>query len=172
MSTVKPEALHNARLNVGRALTGAIALIVLAAAIWEACIALGIVGLDRSDGGWDTRDLLLLGASCALFFGGPVLGAAAFTRLAAGLRSGLPAVACATAALVVARYYSFDSYYAPFRQRFSEGGVLPGWWIALLAALVLGSAALSRRDPRLGLVLAGSVMFLAGPTILAAGAGH
>jgi hypothetical protein len=106
-----------------------------------------------------------------LFFGGPVL-AAAFTRLAEALRLGLPAVGLATGAVVVARYYSYNSYYWPDLIRMSEGGILPGWWIALLAALALTAAVLSWRDLRTGLCLTGVAMFLAGPTIFVAGLGH
>jgi hypothetical protein len=172
MRTVKGEANRSARLNVGRALTGAITVTVLAAAISEALIALGIVGIDASNDGWDVRNLLLFGAFCALFFGGPVLVAAAFTRHAGGFRAGLPTVAGAMSALLVARYFSYDPYYAPDLQRFSEASSFPGWWFALLVGLGLSAAALSRRDVRMGLVLAGIVMFLAGPTMFVIGLGH
>lgn len=147
-------------------------LVVLAAAISEASIAVGIVGMDASNGGWDVRGILLVGASLALFFGGLVLGVAAFTRLADGVRAGLPVVGLTTAALLVARYYAYDPYYAPDRLRFSDISFLPGWWMALLATLAVCSAALSRRDLPSGLVLAGIAMVLAGPTVFVAGLGH
>jgi hypothetical protein len=118
------------------------------------------------------RGLLLFGAFCALFFGGPVFVVAAFTRQASGFREGLPAVAGAVAALLVARYSSYDPYYAPDLQRVSESSGVPGWWIALLVALALCSAVLSRRDLRTSLVLAGIAMFLAGPTVFVVGLGH
>jgi hypothetical protein len=172
MSAVKGEADHSARLNVGRALTGAITVTVLAAAISEALIALGIVGLDASNYGWDVRGLLLSGAFCALFFGGPVLVVAAFTRHAGGFRAGLPAVAPVMYALLVARYYSYDPYYLPELQRYSVATGFPGWWFALLVVLALSAAALSRRGLRSSLVLAGIVMFLAGPTVFVIGLGH
>jgi hypothetical protein len=172
MSAVNGEADHSVRLTVGRALTGAITVTVLAAAISEALIALGIVGLDASNYGWDVRSLLLSGAFCALFFGGPLLVVAAFTRHAGGFRAGLPAVAAAMSALLVARYYSYDPYYLPELQRYSVATGFPGWWFALLVVLALSAAALSRRDLRSSLVLAGIVMFLAGPTVFVIGLGH
>lgn len=169
MRTTEPRwVAHPARI-AGHAVIAAIVLVLVAATTSEGAIALGIVGLDASTGGWDTRDLLIVAASCVLFFGGPVLAAAAFTRLAEALRLGLPAVGLATGAAVVARYYS---YYWPDLIRMSEGGILPGWWIALVAALALTAAVLSWRDLRTGLYLTGIVMFLAGPTILVAGLGH
>jgi hypothetical protein len=172
MSTVKGQANHGARPSVGRALTGAITVTVLAAAISEALIALDIVALDASNYGWDVRSLLLFAALCALFFGGPVLVVAAFTRHAGGFRAGLPAVAAAMSALLVARYYSYDPYYLPELQRFSVATGFPGWWFALLVALALSAAALSRRDLRTSLVVAGIAMFLAGPTVFVIGLGH
>jgi hypothetical protein len=172
MTAMKAEHTRDPGLLVGRAVTGAIAAVVVAAAISEASIALGIVDIHASDYGWNVRGLLLVGASCALFFGGPVLAVAAFTRLANGFRAGVPAVAVATGALLVARYYAYDPYYLPSRQRFAEASSFPVWWIALLAALALGTAVLSRRDLRTGLLLAGIVMFLAGPTVFLIGLGH
>ena len=171
MLTIGAGEDHHPARRAGRVLTAAVTLMLLAAAISEAAIALRIVGLDRSTGGWDARDLLVVAACCVLVFGGPVFTAAAFTRLADGLRSSLPLVALATGALVVARYYSYDSYYWPDLIRMSEG-ILPGWWIALLVALALGAAVLSWRDLRTSLYLTGIVMFLAGPTVFVAGLGH
>ena len=156
----------------GRALTAAITLVLAAAAISEGLVALGIVGLSPSTGDWDVRDILLVAAFFALFFGGPLFVAAAFTRFADGLRPGVPFVALATGAVVVARFLSYDPYYAPYLRRMSDGGILPGWWIVVLAGAAVGAAVLSRRDLRMGLVLTGTVMFLAGPTIFVAGLGH
>lgn len=155
----------------GRALTAAITVVLVAATISEGLVALGVVGLSPSTGDWDVRDILLVAAFFALFFGGPLFVAAAFTRFADGLRPG-PFVALATGAVVVARFLSYDPYYAPYLRRMSDGGILPGWWIVVVAGAALGAAVLSRRDPRMGLVLTGIVMFLAGPTIFVAGVGH
>ena len=54
----------------------------------------------------------------------------------------------------------------------SDGGILPGWWIVVLACAAIGAAVIARRDPRMGLFLTGVVMFLAGPTIFVSGLGH
>ena len=116
----------------GRALTAAITLVLVAATISEGLVALGVVGLSPSTGDWDVRDILLVAAFFALFFGGPLFVAAAFTRFADGLRPGVPFVALATGAVVVARFLSYDPYYAPYLRRMSDGGILPGWWIVVL----------------------------------------
>ncbi|MGH3074299.1 MAG: hypothetical protein ACRDQC_05225, partial [Gaiellales bacterium] len=149
-----------------------VAGVLIAATISEGLVALGVVGLSPSTGDWDVRDVLVVGAFCALFFGGPVFVAAAFTRFADELRPGVPVVALATGAVVVARFLSYDPYYAPYLRRMSDGGILPGWWIVVLAGAAIGAAVIARRDPRMGLVLTGVVMFLAGPTIFVSGLGH
>ena len=173
METMDAHAGSHGAQHTGRALTAAITLVLVAATISEGLVALGVVGLSPSTGDWDVRDILLVAAFLALFFGGPLfVAAAAFTRLAEGLRPGVPFVALATAAVVVARFLSYDPYYAPYLRRMSDGGILPGWWIVVLAGAALGAAVLARRDPRMGLVLTGIVMFLAGPTIFVAGLGH
>lgn len=104
MTTLGPRGVAHPGRIAGHAFIAAVVLVLVAATISEGAIALGVVGLDASTGGWDTRDLLILAAACVLFFGGPVLAAAAFTRLAEGLRLGLPAVGVATGAVVVARF--------------------------------------------------------------------
>ena len=78
----------------------------------------------------------------------------------------------ATAAAVVARFFAYDPYYAPLHRRMSEGGILPGWWIVLVAALAVAAAALAFRNARASLVVGGAAMFLAGPTIFVAALGH
>lgn len=158
--------------HAGRLITAAVAGVLVAATISEGLVALGVVGLGPSTGDWDVRDVLVFAAFCALFFGGPLFVAAAFTRFADGFRQGVPIVALATGAVVVARFVSYDPYYAPYMRRMSDGGILPGWWIVVLAGAAIGAAVIARRDLRLGLVLTGSVMFLAGPTIFVAGLGH
>ncbi len=172
METMDAQAGSHGAHHAGRALTATITLVLVAATISEGLVALGVVGLSPSNGDWDVRDILLVAACFALFFGGPVFVAAAFTRFADGLRPGVPLVALATGAVVVARFLSYDPYYAPYLRRMSDGGILPGWWIVVLAGAALGAAVLSRRDLRMGLVLTGIVMCLGGPTIFLAGVGH
>ena len=48
----------------------------------------------------------------------------------------------AVAALLVAHFYAFDSYFFPNLQRFSESGIAPGWVYGLAASAILSSTAL------------------------------
>ena len=147
-------------------------LVVGTAAVSEGAVALGIVGIGESAGGWDLRGLLILAASCVLLFGAVVFVGAAFIRLAGGSRLGPPAVALVTSALVVARYYSYDTYYAPQLYRVSQTSIIPGWWVALLAALSVTVAVLRRRSPPAAFFVTGVVMLAAAPTVFVAGLGH
>jgi len=142
------------------------------AAISEGAFALGIVGLDASTGAWDARGIVVVAAALTLVVAGPVFAAGAFAPFADALRPGLPVAALATAAAVVARFFAYDPYYAPLHRRMSDGGILPGWWIVLVAALAVAAAALALRSVRASLFLAGTAMCLAGPTIFLAGLGH
>ncbi len=155
------------------ALMGALTLVAAAAAVSEAAVALGIAGLGAStNAGWSLRDTVLIAAALGLLFAGPLVAGLAFTPHAGAAARALPPAALATAAAVVARYYAYDPYYAPYLRRMSDGGVLPVWWIAMVAAVAIFAAARARNQPQTSLVLAGAAMFLAGPTMLVAGAGH
>jgi hypothetical protein len=158
--------------RAAQALLAGLTLVAAAAAVSEGAVALGVVGLSASDGTWSLRDVVLATAVLALFFGGPVVAALASTPVAGAVARLVPPAALATAAAVVARYYAYDPYYAPYLRRMSDGGALPTWWIAVVAAIAIFAAARARNHPQSSLVLAGVAMFLAGPTLLVAGAGH
>jgi hypothetical protein len=85
-------------------------------------------------------------------------------RLVAGL-------APAAAALMVARFYSFDPYFAPSLRRASEGGLVAAAWVYSLVALALLAGALALSRPRLAFIGA-PIMFLCVFTTLFAFAGH
>jgi hypothetical protein len=118
------------------------------------------------------RRVLVAAASCVLILAAPVYAAVAFTGLAERFRSGLAVVALATAALLVARYYSYDPYYAPDLHRMSDGGLIAGWWVVLLVGLSLTAVAARRRGLPASLFLSGVTMLLAGPTVFLADVGH
>jgi hypothetical protein len=172
MSVVERRPGWRATRIAARAFLGALALVVTTAAASEAAVALGIVALQPSDGGWSGRDVVLVAAAAGLFLAAPLVAGLSFTQLAGAVAPVLTPAALATAAAVVARYLSYDPYYAPYKRRMSEGGALPTWWIILVAGLAILAAVRARRDPGTSLLLAGAAMFLAGPTMIAAGLGH
>jgi uncharacterized membrane protein YgcG len=110
--------------RVAQALAGAGTVVVLVAAASETVVALGVV-----DPGWDMRGVRVFIAACVLLVAGPVLASAAFADAADEVWPPVSALALTTAAFVVARYFSYDSYYLPTLRRMSEGGLVAGWWV-------------------------------------------
>lgn len=80
-------------------------------------------------------------------------------------------LAPAGAAFVVARWYSFDPYFAPTLRRYSEG-VVAGSWIVVLVGLAVGAAALVKLLPRAGGIVTAVVLLLCAVTAAYAGLGH
>jgi hypothetical protein len=74
--------------------------------------------------------VVLTAALVALIAGAVALGVRVHSRVA-------PLVPLAAVAFVVARFYSFDPYYAPELRRMSDGGlVAPGLIYVLIVATV------------------------------------
>jgi hypothetical protein len=89
-----------------------------------------------------------------------------------GVATTTPAIPLGGAAFVVARFYSYDPYYAPTLRRMSDGGSLPGWWIIAVVALAVGGALATTCLPRLALAAAGAAALLCAATAFLAGLGH
>lgn len=126
----------------------------------------------QSQPAWSGRDLVLIPAVFSLLGGGVIFTAFSLTRFVGGFRTLLvPLVAPAAAALVVARYYSYDPYYAPYHRRMSDG-IFPGWWILLVVAFAVAAAVVTRRSLRARLIATSAVMWLCAVTAFGAGLGH
>jgi hypothetical protein len=124
-----------------RALVFPVVLVVLAActlhqvAVAASWIAMGPQGGDDPAG----TTAAIVAALVAMVAGAVALGATVRSRLA-------PLVPLAAVAFVVARFYSFDSYYAPARRRMSDGGlVAPGLIYALIMAGLVVAALMTKR---------------------------
>lgn len=72
---------------------------------------------------------------------------------------------------LLAHWLSFDGYYAPYRRRMSDGGLVSWGWIASLAAAALLAAAVRFRS-RAAAPVAALVLVLELGTLFVAGAGH
>ena len=102
-----------------------------------------------------------------------LLALAAGGLLAAGIRSAVsPFLPLAAVAFVVARFLTYDPYYAPTLRRMSDHGLVSPVWIAALGASALVAALLLRRRSRAGGPLAALLLLLAALTALGEGAGH
>jgi hypothetical protein len=76
------------------------------------------------------------------------------------------------AAFLVAFFFTYDPYYAPILQRYSDGGAVAARWIAVVAVVALADGVLTRLQPRLGRVLTSSVLLIVALTTVFAGDGH
>ena len=149
-----------------RALVYPVALVVLAVCtLHQVAVAAGWLALGPEPGDDPTgTTAVVIAALIALIAGGVALGARVRSSLA-------PLVPLAAAAFVVARFYTFDSYYAPALRRMSDGGlVAPSLIYALIVAAVVVAALMAKRPSavRLGAALLVCSALLA----LFEGAGH
>ena len=73
---------------------------------------------------------------------------------------------------MVARFYTFDPYYAPGMRRASDGGLFPTWWIYGVAALAIAASALRPVSTRGANLLACAVLLVCALTAFAMYGGH
>jgi hypothetical protein len=128
-------------------------------AIVELLQATSVIGLGAQSG----EEPSIVGVAFAAGLLGSLLAAAAVIvgpRWAAVL----PLLA---AAFLVARFESYDAYYAPTLRRMSDGGLLSSGWVWLLCAAAVAAAALQRAR-----AVGAAVLLLIAGSALLAGAGH
>jgi hypothetical protein len=144
----------------------ALVAVLLGAACYEAAVALGALDVGPLPGDGPPGSGVVIGAAWVALV------------LAAGLVAVSPQrplvwlLAPAAAALVVARFYSYDPYYAPARRRMSDGGAVDGSWVALLCVAAVFAAAAVPTRPRVGRVATVTVLLLSFATVAFEGAGH
>jgi hypothetical protein len=156
-------------ISKGASIGWAVVVVLLAAAAYEAAVALEWISMGSLPG----QDAP----------GQAVVTVAAFVALLTGIVATLvsrrilrrwPAtlVPIAAAAYMVAQYYTFDSYYLPSLTRFSETGSISSFWVygeAIAAVLV---ALAIRRRPSVAPVLTPILLLICGGTVVAQGFGH
>jgi hypothetical protein len=135
-------------------------------ACYEAAVALGALAVGPLPGEEPAGEGVLLGLAEAALV------------LAAGFAAVSPRrpfvwlLAPVAAALVVARFYSFDPYYAPTLRRMSDGGVVAGRWVVFLGIAAVVAAAAVRMRPRVGAFLTVGVLVFSFVTVVFEGAGR
>jgi hypothetical protein len=157
---------------LGRALALAVLFVLTAAAAYEAAVALGWLDVGPEPGQAPVGNDLVLGAALLALIAGAGL-CAVYASLRKPRADGLETLlAPAAASFVVARFYSFDPYYAPTLRRMSDDGLVPDAWVYALVSLALLAAVLTRVRPRIGRGLTALVLLLTTFTALAEGGGH
>jgi hypothetical protein len=156
-------------ISKGASIGWAVVLVLLAAAAYEAAVALEWISMGSQPGD-DAA-------------GQGVVTVAAFLALLTGMVATLvsrrilrrwPAtlVPISAAAYMVAQYYTFDSYYLPSRTRFSETDSIPSAWVYGVAVAAMVVALVIRRRPSVAPVLTPILLLICGGTVVAQGLGH
>ena len=152
-------------------LTGMVAV----GAAYELLVALGVIGLgpQPGDAPAGAAAVVPIALLALLLAGGLLLAAAMGGRGGNGWgRLAVPAAGAAASAFLVARFYSYDPYYAPTLRRMSEDGLVAGRWIAFLVAATLVSGLLVRRWPRAASAGTALGVWAIALTAAVAGLGH
>jgi hypothetical protein len=125
--------------------------------LYETAVALEILSIGALPGQGAPLEGLFVTASLIAALAGIVLAC----WLAVMERESRPAalLAPATAAFMIARYYTFDSYYAPNLQRYSEGGFSPPW-VYGLSLVVVATSLLALKRARIGFACTAVVTLL------------
>jgi hypothetical protein len=132
------------------------AIVLAGCAGYEAAIALGWISIGAVSGEGAPGDTFVV-----------LLAAFAIVAAAVLIAFGAPrTLVVIGAAVVVARFLTYDPYYAPSLRRMSDGGLFSPWWIGLLALAAVVAAAVRVRSP----AVAVAVVVLG--TLLLEGAGH
>jgi hypothetical protein len=156
-------------VTCSRFLELAVLLVLLAAAAYEAAVALKWIPLGTLPGE-DARceGLVVASALLALLAGIAI----ALVRAARDQRSILAALfVVAAVALMVARYYTFDTYYLPTLTRYSESGSFSPTWVYGVAIACVPAWFFSLAKPRVGFLIAAAVMILCLVTVSLVGIG-
>ena len=126
------------------------------------------IGPEPGDG--PAGEAVVMGAAAIAFAVGLVVCARAASRE----RPTLPVllIPASAAVFMVARFYTYDPYYAPTLRRMSDDGAVPASWVYLLAGLALLVTLTARAHARVGMISAAMVVLLCGLTSLWEGSGH
>lgn len=149
--------------------------VAAAGAAYELLVALGVIGLGPrpGDAPAGATAIVPLALLALLLAGGLLLAAAVGGRRWNGWgRLAVPAAGAAASAFLVARFYSYDPYYAPYLRRMSEEGLVAGRLIAFLVAATLVSGLLVRRWPRAASAGTAVGVWAIALTAAVAGLGH
>ena len=148
-------------------------LAVLAAATaYEAAVALGWLAVGPEPGQAPAGNGLVLGAAVLALFAGAGLCLVHAWGPGPEVDALGWLLAPAAAAFVLARFYTYDPYYAPTLRRMSDDGLVADSWVYMLVGLALLAGALVRIRPRAGLGATALVLLLSAVTALAEGGGH
>lgn len=144
--------------------------VVVVGAGYETAVAVGALNVGPLPGAEPPgRRAVFLAAELAL-----LVASVAAARIPIGRRGGAAVVMLppAAAAFLLARFFSFDAYYAPTLRRMSDDGLVPPGLVWLLAGGCAVASVLLHSRPRAGFVLTAPLLCLVAVTAVVAGVGH
>jgi hypothetical protein len=150
-------------------LTLAILLVLAGAAVYETAVAIEWIGVGSEPGEGARYEGIVMVFAALAMLGGTVTSLVLAAR---GRRSALAGLfAVAAAAVMVAHYYTFDTYYLPTLRRYSDSGSFSPTWVysVAIAAALASLLALARPTP--GLIVTALVIPLCLFTVVFAGLG-
>ena len=156
-------------ISKGASIGWAVVLVLLAAAAYEAAVALEWITMGSQPGDDASgQGVVTIAAFLALLTG--IVATLVSRRILRRWPATL--VPIAAAAYMVAQYYTFDSYYLPSRTRFSDTGSISSVWVYGVAVAALIVALAIRRRPSVAPVLTPILLLICGGTVVAQGFGH
>ena len=143
--------------------------VLVIATIYEALVAVGVIGLGSQpgDGPPGERTVLLIAVGAMLVAAGLNVLTAVGARVPF-----VELLAPAAAVFLLARFYTFDPYYLPTLRRMSDQGMLPPGLVYGVAALAVGAASLTRAHRRVGAALSVPVVLVCALLAQVAAGGH
>jgi hypothetical protein len=156
-------------ISKGASIGWAVVVVLLAAAAYEAAVALEWISMGSQPGDdAPGQGVVTIAAFLALLTG--IVATLVSRRILRRWPASL--VPIAAAAYMVAQYYTFDSYYLPSRTRFSDTASISSLWVyGVVVAAVLVALAIRRR-PSVAPVLTPILLLICGGTVVAQGFGH
>ena len=147
----------------------AVLVVLLGAAAYEAAVALEWIPVGTEPGENARYEGLVMAlASLALLAGVVISLVLAARDRRSVLAAMLPG---AGTALMVAVYYTFDTYYLPTLTRYSESGAFAPTWVYGVALTCVPAWFFSLAKPRVGFVVGATVMILCFFTVTFVGIG-
>ncbi len=157
-------------MTFSRRLELPILIVLVGAAIYEAAVALQWIPLGTVPGDGARFEGVVIASALAAMLAGIILSLVLAAQGRGSARVAFFAVAAA--ALMVARFYTFDPYDLPTLIRYSETGSFSPAWVYSIVLAGLAASVLCLVRPRVGFVLAAPVLLLCAFTVSFFGFGH
>jgi hypothetical protein len=145
--------------------------ILLVTAAYEALVAFGVIQMGSLPGEGPPGSKLV-GLAAAAGSLGAALVSAALIRAGRAAPAFSALLAPAAGVYLLARFYTFDSYYLPSLIRYSKRDFVPPVVVFVLVGLSLAAGLVTLRRRRAGLALSVPLILACALTAFLAGAGH